>query len=102
MRTIPLIVVFVLYSSSSLVFAQNQSQQRISGKVTEATTGNVLPGVNILIEGTYRGTITGNDGRYSIMVDGPESVLVFSFIGRATEKVTVKDQYQSSRMQALA
>jgi TonB-dependent receptor len=92
MRTIVLFVFFVLQCSSSLIVAQNKSQERITGKVTDATTGEAIPGVNILVEGTFTGTITGVDGRYSVMVSGPESVLVFSFIGYASEKVTMNKQ----------
>jgi len=92
MRIILLFVVFILYSSSSLVFAQNKPQHRVTGKVTDAITGEAFPGVNIIIEGTLIGTSTGSDGTYSIMVEGGETVLIFSFIGSISEKVTVKDQ----------
>ncbi len=78
--------------SASLLFGQNKSQVRVNGKVTDAVTGEVLPGVNILVQGTLTGTVTGVDGRYSVLVSGPESVLVYSFIGYVSQTVTVGTQ----------
>ncbi len=92
MRNLFTLLVLIIFSSSTLLFGQAKTQVRISGKVTDATTGEALPGVNILIEGTFSGTTTGVDGRYSLLVDGPEAVLVFSFIGYATQNVTVGTQ----------
>jgi TonB-dependent receptor len=83
-----LLLIF-FFGASSHVFAQNKSQIRINGKVTDGLTGEVLPGVNILVQGTLTGTISEVDGKYTVMVTGPESVLIFSFIGYIAEKVTV-------------
>jgi iron complex outermembrane receptor protein len=76
-----LLFILAVIGSSTLLFAQAKTQIRVDGKVTDASTGEVLPGVNILVEGTFSGTTTGVDGRYSLLVDRAESVLVFSFIG---------------------
>jgi TonB-dependent receptor len=81
--------IFAFGFSCSCLIAQNKTQERVSGKVNDASTGEPLPGVNIQVEGTLNGTITGTDGRYFVMVSGPESVLIFSFIGYETEKLTV-------------
>jgi TonB-dependent receptor len=89
MKTIFLFVILVSGCSCTLLFSQNKSQERVSGKVNDASTGEALPGVNIQVEGTQTGTITGTDGTYTLMVRGPESVLIFSFIGYNTEKITV-------------
>ena len=45
-------------------------QQRITGKVTDASTGEPLPGVNIRIEGTNTGAITDAEGNYTVDVPG--------------------------------
>jgi len=63
----------------------------VTGKVTDED-GNPLPGVNILIKGTITGTITNVDGDYSINVEDPEAVLVFTFIGMLTQEIRVGDQ----------
>lgn len=89
MKTLLLFLSLICCISVNSVLAQNKAQQRITGKVTDAVTGEAFPGVNIIIEGTGIGTSTGSDGTYSIMVDGPGTVLLFSFIGSMPEKVTV-------------
>jgi TonB-linked SusC/RagA family outer membrane protein len=67
-------------------------QQRISGEVTDASTSEPLAGVNILIEGTSQGVITDINGKYSIDVPGPASVLVFSYVGYIAERIEVGNQ----------
>lgn len=68
------------------------AQQIVSGKVTDYSTGEPLPGVNIIIQGTTTGAVTNMDGNYSLQVPGSESILSFSFIGYETEDVTVGGQ----------
>ncbi len=45
-----------------------------------------MPGVNVTIKGTQRGTITDIDGRFSITAP-PDATLVFSFIGYKTQEI---------------
>lgn len=74
---------------SGVTFAQEGSQtQVISGKVTEATSGEALPGVSILIKGTTQGTISDMEGNFSIQA-ASDDILVFSFIGYLNEEVPV-------------
>jgi TonB-dependent starch-binding outer membrane protein SusC len=60
----------------------------VSGKVTAAEDGALLPGVNILIKGTTNGTTTGADGTFRLDANS-EDVLSFSFIGYITSEVAV-------------
>jgi TonB-linked SusC/RagA family outer membrane protein len=61
----------------------------INGKVTSTGDDSGLPGVTILEKGTNNGTVTDIDGSYSIDVAGPNSVLVFSYVGFESQEVTV-------------
>ena len=63
----------------------------ITGTVTDSQ-GETLPGVNVLVKGTSIGAVTDFNGRYSINVPDQNAVLVFSFIGYATQEHTVSDQ----------
>ena len=36
----------------------------VTGKVTDAKSGQPLPGVNITVKGTTTGTVTNLDGKY--------------------------------------
>ena len=65
-----------LFSLGMQAYAQDRT---VTGKVT-AEDGSVLPGVNIAIKGTTRGTSTDGEGAYSIAVS-PNTTLVYSFIG---------------------
>ena len=56
-------------------------QRVVSGTVTDANTGEALPGVTVSIEGTSEGTITDLEGKYSISLPSSEVVLVFRFVG---------------------
>jgi TonB-dependent starch-binding outer membrane protein SusC len=56
----------------------------ITGTVRDHT-GEPLPGVSILIEGTTTGTVTDLDGTYSIEAEEGQ-VLIFSFIGFETQR----------------
>lgn len=80
----------LLLISLLLLQAPLMAQQRtVSGKVTSTEDGEVLPGVSIVIEGTTTGTVSDIDGNYSIDVPGPDAVLVFSFIGFASQSQQV-------------
>ena len=61
--------------------------QVIKGSVKDAKTGELLPGVNVLIQGTTIGTITDASGSFSIEAKGNKPVVVFSFIGYITKEV---------------
>ena len=65
----------------SQVWAQTQA---ISGKVTDTSTGQGLPGVTVLVKGTSAGTSTDVNGNYSITPPAGGTSLTFSFIGYTT------------------
>jgi len=75
--------------SLSLIYISNlQAQDRnISGTVID-DTGEGLPGVTILIEGTTQGTVSDFDGTYTLSAPA-NSNLIFSFIGYRQEIVNI-------------
>ena len=62
-------------------------QTRITGTITDEN-GNPLPGVNIQIEGTTYGAIADINGIYSIEKPNDNVVLIFSFIGYTTQRIS--------------
>lgn len=66
-----------------------QQQQPITGTVNDAQ--GALPGVSITIKGTTHGTLTDENGYYSINARQGD-VLVFSYIGYKTVEIPVTDQ----------
>jgi Ca-activated chloride channel homolog len=67
-------------------------ERLITGKVTDATDGIPIPGVNIIEKGTKNGAVTDVNGEYQIQISSEKAVLVFGFIGYETQEVKVKDQ----------
>ncbi|MFO8000206.1 MAG: TonB-dependent receptor [Marinilabilia sp.] len=65
-----------------------QDELTVSGQVTDPE-GEPIPGVNVVVEGTTRGTITDMEGNYSMTVDDPNTVLVFSFVGFREARIDV-------------
>lgn len=63
----------------------------VTGKVTSSDDGSPIPGVNVQVKGTSTGTVTDANGNYSISV-GSNAVLVFSFVGYATQEINVGAQ----------
>ena len=76
-----------------LIFSASFAQEiAITGKVTSMEDGTALPGVNVLLKGTTKGTVTDIDGNYTIAVPEGEGTLVFSFIGYATKEVGIANR----------
>ena len=67
------------------LYAQGQV---ITGTVTSAKDGSVLPGANVQVKGTSRGTTTDGSGNYKLTI-GPNATLVFSLIGMVSQTVEV-------------
>ncbi len=79
------IFVFALFSFFSIASGQGT----ITGVVMEADSGEPLPGVNILVQGSTIGTISDLDGSYKLNVLDNNSVIEYSFTGYITEQVSV-------------
>ena len=78
------------YSSGFAGTYDSEFQQiAVSGKITDASTGEAMAGVNIVIEGTTTGTSSGADGSYSLASVDRNATLVFTFIGYETQSVQV-------------
>lgn len=71
------------------LFGSIVQAQTISGVVTDANSGETLPGVNIIVKGTATGTAAGSDGSYELTVPSLLDTLVFSFIGYQTLQVPI-------------
>ncbi|PSL07689.1 SusC/RagA family TonB-linked outer membrane protein [Cecembia rubra] len=63
--------------------------QTVTGKVTSAVDGSSLPGVSVIVKGTSIGVASDIDGNYSINVSGPQTVLIFSYIGFAPQEIVI-------------
>ena len=82
-----ILFLFFLFS-----YTVSQAQETtVTGTVTSAEDSFPVPGVNVLIKGTSRGTSTDFDGNYSLKVNRGE-IAEFSSLGFKTVTVTITNQ----------
>ncbi|MEI6677118.1 MAG: SusC/RagA family TonB-linked outer membrane protein [Mariniphaga sp.] len=72
----------VLFTSNAF------AQVKVSG-IVKSSSGELLPGVTIVVKGTTTGVVTNMDGKYNITVPTAQSILVFSFVGMESQQITV-------------
>lgn len=78
----------ILFLISCCFVTQVMAQNVVRGKVTNEKDGIAIPGVTIRVEGSPVVAVTGADGNFSIRANAGQ-VLTFTFIGYASQKVTV-------------
>jgi TonB-linked SusC/RagA family outer membrane protein len=78
-----------LMAALCLVMGSAYAQTAVSGRITSGEDSTPIPGVNILVKGTSKGTISDADGKYTIDVPGNDAVLVYSFVGYITQELPV-------------
>ncbi len=94
-------MILLTTSKSDNVTVNQQRLITVSGKVT-SESGEPLPGVTVVIDGTQNGTITDVNGNYILTNIGSDGVLSFSFVGMKPQKIaidgrtTISVQMQSS------
>ncbi len=59
-------IIFIFIVLSAFMVSFSQQTGKLSGKVTDAETGESLPGVNVIIKGTYYGAATNINGDFTI------------------------------------
>ena len=66
----------------------DMQQAKITGTITDEN-GSPFPGVYILVEGTTIGTISDVNGKFTLDLPDPNAVLVVSFVGYSTQRVSL-------------
>ena len=79
--------VLVLQLMALAGYSQNAAI-KVTGVVTDLT-GGPIPGVIVKVKGGPEGVATDPNGKFSLVVQGPKSVLVFTYIGYITHEETV-------------
>lgn len=80
------ILMLILVSMISFVTSAQESQ--ITGRITDGSTGDGLPGASILIKGTNRGTNTDANGNFRLNA-GANATLLISSIGYVNQEVNI-------------
>ncbi len=83
----------LLFTLFSILWSAAWSQDRtVTGKVTSADEEGPLPGVNVIVQGTTKGTTTDSEGNFSLQLTPAENTLVFSFVGYLAQTIQVESQ----------
>jgi TonB-linked SusC/RagA family outer membrane protein len=85
------LIYFLLFALAPWYGHGQTNSAIVSGVVKDAETGPI-PGVSVILKGTTTGTTTDADGKFSLKTESSESVLVFSFVGYASQEVRVGDK----------
>lgn len=82
---------FKVLDNNLIVIASKETlqNQKVTGTITDASTGEELPGVNIIVEGSTVGVVSDAFGKYSLEIASSSAVLIFSYVGYNSERVEV-------------
>jgi len=82
-----LLTLCILWTTCSISLGQGFV---VSGVVKDAQ-GVPMPGVAVVLKGTTLGSVTQNDGTYSLLIGEikPDAALVFSFLGYKTQELKI-------------
>jgi len=85
--------IYLIFSILLLSFKLS-AQYQITGVVKDAETKEPMPGVSMAIKETQQGTITDDEGRFSISVHHGSYTVVFSYMGYEsyTQRLTCTNQ----------
>lgn len=81
---------FAVADLANTVRTERMQQQKVSvSGVVKDKNGEPIIGASIMEKGTTNGTISDIDGKYTLNVKSPKSVLVISYLGLKTQEVTI-------------
>ena len=84
-------LVLLLFTCSSIATEALAQNKTVSGTVSDSQ-GMTLPGVSVIVKGTTTGMVTDLDGKFTFDSDQAIDVLVFSYIGYATQEIAIGSQ----------
>lgn len=78
----------------SLVLCGNTNAQNrlVTGKITNAKDGQPLPGASIQVKGSSHGTISDQEGNYTLQIEDGQETLVVTFVGMKTLEMNIDDR----------
>ncbi|QKX05455.1 TonB-dependent receptor [Aquimarina sp. TRL1] len=87
------LLILVLLTTSTVL-----SQKTITGHISD-TSGNIIPGASVIIEGTSTGTTSDFEGNFTIESSGNTPTLIVSFLGFKTKKISISSTMTTIRVQ---
>lgn len=74
----------------------------VKGTVKDAITGNVLPGVSVIVKGSATGTQTDFDGLYSLSKVNKGAILVYNYLGYKKKEVVISQEITNVSLEESA
>ncbi len=99
LNNIWLIILLLLFPAVNTPLAR--TMKIIHGYVTDAETGNFLPGAHIYVNGTRTGIITNDNGYYNLKLETQPSTILVSYIGYKRRKITITENSPEEQNVAL-
>jgi len=90
-KNLKLIILILSLLLGNFVMAQTV----FTGKVSDGSSGEALPGVTVIVKGTTNGTISGIDGKFTLSVNKGD-IIQFSFIGYKKQEIVAQGQINLS------
>lgn len=93
-QAITQILVFCLLLISGTLLAQTPDKEKehsaymLKGLVRDATTGDPLVGVTVLLKGTTKGTFSGSNGTFSLLFSSGDTIVV-KYLGYVTKEINI-------------
>ncbi|MBL7969629.1 MAG: TonB-dependent receptor [Prolixibacteraceae bacterium] len=92
MRKLLVLFVFLLIGGVQVALAQ----KLLKGKVTSSEDGSGIPGASIVVVGTNIGTVTNQDGNFSISIPANAKTLKVSFVGMKSQDIQIGSKTEFS------
>ncbi|MGC4021296.1 MAG: TonB-dependent receptor [Cyclobacteriaceae bacterium] len=90
MRKFLLLVVLTVFVG--MMGGAMAQERTITGKVTSKEDNQPVPGANILVQGTTRGTTSDVDGNFQLALQASDNAIVVSFVGYKPQTIEVGAQ----------
>jgi TonB-linked SusC/RagA family outer membrane protein len=82
-------ILLIILLFSGLMLNAEAQQRTVTGVVTGAEDNQPIIGCTVQVKGTTLGITTDINGKYTLSIPGNATALVFSFIGKKTQEVSV-------------
>ncbi len=80
---------YLIFLITGIVSAPVLLAQTLEGVITDQTTGETLPGANVVLKGTLQGTVTDLDGEYSLGLPAGTHIITYSFVGYSPVEIEI-------------
>lgn len=92
MKKTKLLLIGILMLSSISMLAQ----QTLNGVVKDLATGDIIPGVNVVVKGSAKGTSSDFDGKFKLQNIKKGDIVLFSFVGYSEKEITIDTNFNLS------